>query len=68
MRRPLKKLLKRSDLVDLKTLMELFETHYKIAITTTQNTPIQKAQLAFMMIQAKQNELIIEELKKLNNQ
>jgi len=53
--------------MDLKPLMELFETHHKIATMTTQNTPIQKTKLAFMILQVKQNELIIEELKKLND-
>jgi hypothetical protein len=54
--------------MNLKPLMDLFESHHKIATMTTQNTPIQKTELAFMMLQVKQNEMIIEELRKLNGE
>lgn len=51
--------------MNLEGLMDLFESHHKIATMTTQNTPIQKTELAFMMLQTKQNEMIIEKLKEL---
>ncbi len=51
--------------MDLEQLMELFESQHKIAIMSLQNTQLEKVELAFMMLVAKQNQLILEKLDEL---
>lgn len=48
--------------MDLKALMDLFESQHKIAIMSLQNTQLEKVELAFMMLVAKQNQLILEKM------
>lgn len=52
-------------LLDLQQLMDLFESQHKIATMNLQNTQMQKVELAYMMLVAKQNQLILEKLNEL---
>ena len=51
--------------MNLQQLMDLFESQHKIATMNLQNTQMQKVELAYMMLVAKQNQLILEKLDEL---